>query len=162
MIRTPESNSLDWGLWFYWIMATTIGWLAGGLFSSAIPFVVSGVGVAVMQWLVLIGRIKKPWRWAVYSSAAWIVGYILFILSIPKEMGLLLAPLLGATLGIVQWLILKQELDWAGWWIPISLLAWTTGLVLLPGLLTSGALPGALTGLALVILFQYSSPKVNA
>jgi len=157
-----RSDSWDWALWFYWIMATTLGWLAGSLFSSAIPIVISGVGVAVLQWTVLYKRVQKAWRWAVFSSIAWIIGYILIVIFIPEELGFLLGPLLGAILGVVQWLILKQELDWAGWWIPISILAWTTGLTLIPGLLTSGALPGALTGLTLVILFKYSAPKVKA
>jgi hypothetical protein len=54
---------------------------------------------------------------------------------------------------------LRKEVEWAGWWIIINILAWTTGLTVLPGLLSSGALPGALTGLALVILFRFSPFK---
>ena len=154
-----KSESLDWALWFYWIMATTLGWLAGSLFSSVIPIVISGVAVAAFQWSVLYKRIPKAWRWAVYSAVAWIAGYILFVIFVPQQTSFLLGPLLGGLLGIVQWFILRNELDWAGWWIPISILAWTTGLTVVPGLLSSGALPGALTGLALVILLRYSSPK---
>jgi uncharacterized membrane protein HdeD (DUF308 family) len=56
----------------------------------------------------------------------------------------------------VQWSILRQEFELAGWWIVISIMAWTTGLVIMPGPLTSGALPGALTGIALVLFFRYS------
>lgn len=154
-----KSASLDWALWFYWIIATTLGWLAGGLFFSVIPIVISGVAVAILQWPVLIGRIPQAWRWAIFSSMAWIAGYILFVIFIPEQMGLLAGPFLGGILGVVQWLILKQELDWAGWWIPISIIAWSTGLTLMPGLFTSGALPGALTGLTLVILFRYTSER---
>jgi hypothetical protein len=138
-------------------MATTLGWLAGSLFFSAIPIVISGVGVAAFQWAVLFKRIQKAWRWMIFSSLAWIVGYIIFVVSFPGEKGYLLGPILGGILGIVQWFILRKEMDWTGWWIIISILAWTTGLTVMPGLLTSGALPGALTGLTLVILFRYSS-----
>ena len=158
MINT-KSETLDWALWFYWIMATTLGWLAGVLFFSGIPLVISGAAIAAFQWSVLYKRIKKAWRWLVFSSLAWITGYILFILLIPQQMGLLIGPFLGAVLGIVQWLILRREVEWAGWWIPISILAWTTGLTLMPGALTSGALPGALTGLTLVILFRYAASR---
>jgi hypothetical protein len=154
-----EAKSMDWALWFYWIMATTLGWLVGVLLFNGIPLVISGVAIAAFQWSVLYKRIQSAWRWLVFSSLAWIVGYILLILFIPQQMGLLGGPFLGAILGVVQWLILRKDLEWAGWWIPISILAWTTGLTLMPGFLTSGALPGALTGLALVILFRYSEPK---
>ncbi len=153
-----EAKSMDWALWFYWIMATTLGWLVGALLFNGIPLVISGVAIAAFQWSVLYKRIRKSWRWLVFSSLAWIGGYILYILLIPGQVDILLGPFLGAVLGVVQWLILRSELEWAGWWIPISILAWTTSLTFMPGLLTSGALPGALTGLTLVILFRYSSP----
>lgn len=161
-MKDTKSETLDWAFWFYWIMATTLGWLAGSLFFSGIPFVISGVAIAVLQWTVLYKRIRKAWRWIIYSSLGWIAGYIFFVISFPGEMGFLLGPLLGAGLGVVQWFILRDEVDWAGWWMIISLIAWTTGLTLMPGMLTSGALPGALTGLTLVILFRFSSPRSNS
>ena len=154
--KTP---SLDWALWFYWIMATTLGWLVGSLFFNGIPLVISGVAIAAFQWSVLYKRIRKSWRWLVFSALGWIAGTILLILLFPGQMALLGGPILGAILGVVQWRILQSEVEWAGWWIPISILAWTTGLTVMPGMLTSGALPGALTGLTLVILFRYSLPK---
>jgi hypothetical protein len=156
-----KSETMDWALWFYWIMATTLGWLAGSLFFSGIPVVVSGVAIAAFQWAVLYRRIQMAWRWAVWSSLTWIAGYILFVIFF-QEMGVLLGPMLGGVIGLVQWFLLRKEVDWAGWWIIISILAWTTGLTLVPGLLTSGTLPGALTGLTLVILFRFSVPKENA
>jgi hypothetical protein len=158
-MKDTEFESLDWAFWFYWIMASTLGWLAGSLFFSAIPIVISGVAIAAFQWAVLYKRIQKAWRWAIFSSLAWIVGYILFVVSLPGEMGYLLGPLLGGMIGIVQWIILRKELDWTGWWLIVSILAWTTGLTVMPGLLSSGALPGALTGLTLVILFRFSEPR---
>ena len=154
-----QDKTMDWALWFYWIMATTLGWLVGVLLFNGIPLVISGVAIATFQWSVLYKRIKKSWRWLVFSSLAWISAYILYILLIPGQMSILLGPFLGAIVGVVQWLILRKEFELAGWWIPISILAWTTGLTLMPGLLTSGALPGALTGLTLVILFRYSLPQ---
>lgn len=156
-----KSESMDWTLWFYWIMATTLGWLAGSMFFNGIPLIISGVAVAGLQWAVLYKRIQKAWRWAILSSLGWIVGYILLAIFFPGAMMLLVGPVMGGILGLVQWFLLKQEVEWAGWWIIISMLAWTTGLTLMPGFLTSGALPGALTGLTLVILFRYSSSKIE-
>lgn len=156
-----KSESVDWALWFYWIMATTLGWLVGTFLQSAIPTLISGVAVAAFQWLVLFKRIQKAWRWAIFSSLGWITGYIVFVIILPANLGFLLGPLLGGVIGFVQWLLLRKELDWAGWWIIISIIAWTTGLTLFPGFLTSGTLPGALTGLALVILFRFSSTDMR-
>lgn len=150
---------MDWALWFYWIMASTVGWVIGNLLFSGIPIVIAGLAVAAMQWAVLQGRIKNAWRWGIFSTIGWIGGYILFVTLLSAELGILLGPVLGLAVGIPQWLILKKEVDWAGWWIIMSIIGWTTGLTILPGLLTSGALPGAWTGLTLVLLFRYSTPS---
>ena len=148
---------MDWALWFYWIMATTLGWLLGSIFFQGIPVIISGVAVAAFQAAVLYQRIPKAWRWVVFSSLGWILGYIVHVFFLSYSFGLLLGPVMGGVVGIAQWFLLRREVDWAGWWIIISALAWTTGLTVVPGLLTSGTLPGALTGLALVILFRFSS-----
>ena len=153
-----KTETMDWALWFYWIMATTLGWLIGNVFFKGIPVIFSGVLIAVLQWSVLFKRIQKAWRWIVLSSVGWIGGYILFVIFIPT-MNLLVGPVIGGVVGVMQWLVLRKEVDWAGWWIVISILAWTTGLTLMPGSLTSGSLPGALTGLTLVILFRFSPNK---
>lgn len=152
-----NSTTMDWTLWFYWIMATTLGWLVGSLFFNGIPVAVSGVAIAAFQWAVLYKRIHKAWRWAVWSSLAWMAAYIVLVVFFPADMGLLQGPLLGGVTGVVQWLLLRKVVDWAGWWIIISMIAWITGLTIMPGFFTSGALPGALTGLTLVILFRFSS-----
>jgi hypothetical protein len=71
-------------------------------------------------------------------------------------MEVLLGPLLGITLGVTQWTILQKHFHWSGWWIIVSFLAWTSGLTLMPGLFTSGTLPGSLTGITLVLFFRYT------
>lgn len=158
---TPlNSETFDWALWAYWIMATTLGWLAGSMFGGAIPVVVSGVAVSAFQWSVFYKRIHKAWRWFVLSSLGWIAGYALVIIIFSANIGLIAGALMGGILGIFQWIILRNEVEWAGWWVIFSIVGWTTGLVIMPGLLTTGSLPGALTGLALVIMFRYSSLKV--
>jgi hypothetical protein len=154
-MEDTKSESMDWALWFYWIMATTLGWLIGNIFFKGIPIIISGVLIAALQWSVLFKRIHKAWRWLILSSLGWIGGYILFVIFFPT-MDLLVGPVLGGAVGILQWLLLRKEVDWAGWWIVISIFAWTTGLTFMPGALTSGSLPGALTGLTLVILFRFS------
>jgi hypothetical protein len=157
-----KHETMDWALWFYWIMATTLGWIFGNLFFNGIPIIMSGAIVAAFQSVVLYKRIQKAWRWAVLSSLGWIAGYIFLVITFPTHSGLLLGPVMGGVIGVFQWFILRGEVDWSGWWIVISIMAWTTGLNLMPGLLTSGALPGALTGLTLVILFRFSGQNIRA
>jgi hypothetical protein len=152
-----KSETMDWTLWFYWIMATTAGWIIGQLFFSGIPIVISGAAISALQSAVLYKRIHKVWRWGVLSIIGWTAGYVLCVVLFSANADLMVGPFVGAAVGIAQWFLLKNEFDWAGWWIMISLLAWTSGLVIMPGLFTSGALPGALTGLTLVILFRFSS-----
>jgi len=156
-----KPETMDWALWFYWIMATTLGWLIGNIFFKGIPIIISGVIIAALQWSILYKRIQKAWRWMVLSSLGWIVGYILSVVFISAGSGFLVGPVIGGVVGAMQWLVLQKEVDWSGWWIVISILAWTTGLTLMPGALTSGSLPGALTGFALVVLFRFSSQPEN-
>jgi len=156
-MTNSKDGMMDWALWFYWIMATTIGWLAGALFFSGIPVIISGAAISALQWAVLQKRIHKASRWATYSFTGWTIGYFLFVLLSAGNLPLPGGILLGAVVGFSQWLLLRKEFNWAGWWILISIIAWTTGINVMPGMLTSGALPGALTGLTLVILFRFST-----
>ena len=158
-MANTKSETLDWALWFYWIMATTLGWLLGSSLFRGIPIIISGAVIAAFQWTVLYKRTQKAWRWIVWSSVGWITGYILYILLLSAISEFLLGPVIGVAVGITQWFILRTEVNWAGWWIIFSILGWTTGFTLLPGMLTTGALPGALTGLTLVILFRFSPQK---
>jgi hypothetical protein len=159
-MKNNLSETMDWALWFYWIMATAIGWVFGSIFFNGIPVIMAGAAISALQWAVLHGRIKNAWRWVIFSTAGWMGGYILFVSLFSTHMGLLLGPLMGISVGIPQWFILRKEVNWAGWWIIMSAIGWTTGITVMPGLLTSGALPGALTGLTLVLLLRYS-PALN-
>jgi hypothetical protein len=151
--------SFDWALWFFWIMAVTWGWLLGSLIIPGLTLVISGFMVGVFQWLILQGRIARPWLWIVATSAGWIAGYFITLFMLPQEFTFLEGLVLGLTTGIAQWLILRQELYWAGWWIVFSVIGWITGLTLFPGLLLTGTMVGALTGLSLEILLRHPKPK---
>jgi hypothetical protein len=142
---------LDWQLWFYWIIATTAGWLIGNLFFSALPVIIAGGVIAASQWAVLYKRLPKAWLWIPLSFLGWLIGNIISVLYLPD---IWVGALMGLATGFAQWLYLRKQVYFAGWWIIISIIAWTTGLTVLPGIFTSGALPGALTGLVMVILLE--------
>ena len=155
-----ERPAFDAIFWFQWIMATTLGWILGSLLLPYISLVAAGVGVGIMQWPVLYHRIPRAWRWPVSTAIAWIGGSLFVLIAVPANLQIILAGvLLGPVVGLAQWLVLRQEVSWAGWWIIVSTMAWITGLTLLPGTLSTGALAGALTGFALALLFHYPKPS---
>ncbi len=140
-------------------MATTLGWLLGSLIFPGLALINSGFGVGLFQWFVLQSRIRRPWRWVVATFIGWTLGYFITLFVLPPELAPLKGMVIGLMTGIAQWLILRQELHWAGWWIVFSTIGWITGLTLLPGILLTGTMAGALTGLCLEVLIQYPKPK---
>lgn len=159
----PEQKtlSLDWALWFLWIMATTLGWILGRFLLPNLAFVTVGIGLAILQWLVLQHRIRKSWRWMVATALGWLLGSTLILAFPPEGMDFLAGIIIGITTGTAQWLVLRSELDWAGWWIVISVVAWTTGMALLPGVMLTGVMAGAISGLALILLIRFPKSAEN-
>ena len=142
-------------------MATTWGWLLTGFIFPGLLLVTGGIWVGVFQWLVLQGRITRPWRWIVATSVGWLVGYFITLYGLPSEPGSLTGITLGLATGLAQWIILRREVQWAGWWIIFSTIGWVTGLNLMPGFFITGVMAGALTGLCLEILLRNPKPKAN-
>jgi hypothetical protein len=151
--------SFDWALWFFWIMATTWGWLLGSLLLSGLALITAGLFVGIFQWLVLQGRLVRAWRWIIATSAGWLAGYLITFFLFPVELKSLEGVTIGLITGIAQWVILRREFQWAGWWIIFSLIGWTTGLTLLPGILLTGTMAGALSGICLEVLLRFPKPK---
>ncbi len=139
-------------------MATTLGWFLGGLVSG-LPMITSGLLVGIFQCLVLQRRIDKSWRWVVATFIGWTVGYLLILFGIPQQFENVDGFVIGLTTGIAQWVILRGKLHWPGWWIIFSIVGWTTGLTLLPGVMLTGTMAGVLTGLALEILLRHPRLK---
>lgn len=151
-----DRPAFDAAFWFQWIMATTLGWLLGGYLLANLPLLPGGVGAGVLQWPILYRRIPQAWRWAVATALAWVAGALLLRFTVPEDLERLLAGfVIGPVVGLGQWLILRREVRWAGWWVVTSVVAWTTGIVLVPGALSTGSLSGAITGLTLMLLFRF-------
>jgi hypothetical protein len=154
--------TFDWALLFYWMMATTSGWLLGWLLLPAIALVTAGVGASMVQGFVLYRRITPAWRWILASAVGWIAGSAIVIPLIPPGMNLLSGLVLGTVAGTAQWILLRNQVQWAGWWILVSTLAWGTGLSLvppsgqaaLPPIVLSGVMASIPTGIALELLLR--------
>jgi hypothetical protein len=156
-----KRSGFDWLLWFLWIMATTIGWVISQLLLPNIGPFVAGFTIGIMQWFVLRDRITNAWSWILATGFGWGFGIGIALFAIPDEYVIPYGIIVGVTIGISQWWVLRGEVYYSGWWILISIIAWFTGLSMIPGLLTTGTLPGVLTGIALELLLRNPKPMTS-
>jgi len=156
--------AFDWALVFYWMMATTSGWLFGWLLWPPIALLTAGVLAGAVQCAVLVHRIPRAWRWLLATGAGWLAGMAMVLAA--AGTGSLAGLAIGAFTGTAQWILLRREVHWAGWWIAISAMAWATSLslapnpesVLLPRVVLSGVMPSVMTGIALELLLRNRKP----
>jgi hypothetical protein len=147
---------LDWGLWFQWIMVTAVGWILGMLLIHPFGLAASGMAIGVLQWMILQQHMEDARRWILASIVGWVAGWLIALIAVPEDARLLAGVVLGLSTGGAQWTVLRREVRWAGWWVIISALAWATGLGITPGVITSGVMPGSMTGLGLEILLRHA------
>ena len=150
----PEQKlfSFDWALWFLWIMATTLGWLVTNFLAIGVSYIAAGFAISLLQGFVLQNRISHTFRWVTAGTIGWAIGWLIVLFAVPSGLEIINGLVVGLAMGIAGWLVLRREVHWAGWWIIMSIVGWTTGLALLPGFLSTGSMAGALTGIALVLL----------
>ena len=191
-----KRSQVGWGFWLQWVLASTVGMFLGlnmGFFLGALidyvlgePFTSSffgialGIGVGVLQWLVLRRRFSGVGWWVLASAAC---GYGIMQaglfegLSYSLSLGALLSftgvvALGGTVAGTLQWLVLRGQVSRAGWWVLASTVGWgLVGAVLgafpwgvgdtdaLVALVVTAAVLGAVTGGALVWLLRQPVPE---
>jgi hypothetical protein len=139
-------------------MATTVGWLLGRFLYPNLAVVTLGIAIGIMQWFVLQHHLKKSWHWILATFIGWTLGSGIILGLPPLDPNPLAGLLIGGAAGTAQWLILRGQYYWSGWWIAISIVGWTTGMSLLPGLFLTGIAAGVLTGIALILLIRYPKP----
>lgn len=116
------------------IVITGLGALAGALFGSAEAY-------------PLVRYIAHPDHWIVATAAGMAIGLLGNLIIADKFVSDLM---LGATVGVFQWLVLRNEVSQAGWWIPAHIIAMQ---------LKAGTI---LLGVLLLIVFRRTSTTVNA
>jgi len=144
--------------WLAWVNATLIGvfiaWALGSIPSTLIDFGVAGIKSTL-------------------GNTNYIGNYALV-----GALGLIL----GAAIGLPQWLLLRLYFDKSEWWVPANAIAWMVGMslifigidlasrldqgfktisVLVVSLLITGAVVGAIIGIALLRMIPQSSAKDN-
>ncbi|PSB28449.1 hypothetical protein [Stenomitos frigidus] len=186
------------GLGIVLIASTTLNLLGTTEIVAVLHLVglLQGIILGFAQWLVLRRYIKHIGKWiamtAIAASIAWLIGIkasaiISFFLILDhtgtvevKTLALARAVLLlgawvGSVLGLAQWLVLREHIRRAGWWIFANAIAWAFGLLvayagttfmtidrfnLATALaaaatgLTVGAVVGGITGIALLWLLK--------
>lgn len=143
-------TQFDWGLWLKWVLAMTVGSaayvLASYIFGVYIisrisndhwlvvePILQAGYGlidaglgliVGVAQWLVLRRQLDRAGWWIVATAVGFGMGYYvdrsLHYMGLRNSIlsGLARNAAEGTVIGVMQWLVLRRQLDHAGWWIP--------------------------------------------
>jgi hypothetical protein len=189
-------KQVSWGLFPAWVAASTVGFALGaavvahsgtllsGTVPAAIAFTVS-IGLypliatlpGFLHWLVLRHWVSHAGWWVLASGAGTLLAYL------PMGWGLAVADTqgetafariavpasmaaAGATVGVLQWFVLRSWVSRAGWWVLGSSVSWIVAeyayLIVtrgsdvhrLLGGAVSGALSGAVTGLVLMWLLK--------
>jgi serine/threonine protein kinase len=135
---TTQTTNVGWRLWLEWMLANTVAllvWL--GMFnmnlnqSSSHPLTVitlllllPGTLWGSIQWLILRQLFPCKW-WVLFTVLGTVIGVFLAamfpILSRTYDSRWVSAvfsgAVCGASLGLMQWFVLKRQIRLAGWWI---------------------------------------------
>lgn len=130
-----------------------------------------GLFIGLLQYGLLRRYLPHMGWWVLVTIGGWVLGALLIIISVwlkfwtyeSFEIDLALI-LMGLSIGVGQWLLLRRRLSRAGWWVGANVLGW--GLVGLIsgdsldqfGLLALGFLPACVTVMILALLMKRAIP----
>jgi len=116
-----------------------------------------GLLTGLLQYLVLRRHLPQMGWWIAATVLGWllpfaVMGLVSTIVPTSLDLGstwarILLGMLIGGSMGLVQWLVLRLRIRYAAWWILSSVLGWTT-----TALVTGDTLSTVLDMLAVVLL----------
>lgn len=131
--------------------------------------------MAIFQWLLLRPYLPYAGWWILVTGLGWLTAGLLFAgaitLSLGQDLlstaGLLLAfALLGAAVGLVQWLFLRRVIPGAGWWVLVNVIGFAS--IALAGRSFSSflemailLLPGIISGIGLWLLMRQAPLSPN-
>ena len=175
-----------------WVLVTCVGFLVSLLWveigdRTDIKLVEGAIGasaIAFSQALVLRQHLAIAWWWILVSIFSWgliggsgmgAIGWVApgTLLSEPRIIfGVLNGTIVGAMLGLGQWLVLRQQVKKAWTWILANVVGWAIGLPIgwtvggilrqttrlffseLIGLTLAWVVVAGITGVALVVLLR--------
>ena len=132
---------------------------------------VVGLLTGTLQYGLLRRYLPRMGGWVFATLGGWLLGILLIV--ILSRLGWMKAPLdldltflvMGLSIGVGQWLLLRRRLPRAGWWIGANVAGW--GLLALItaenslgqfGLFMVGFLPACVTAAALALLMNQVGP----
>ncbi len=132
-----ERAQVGWGFWVWWVLATFVGSVVGVVVGVAVLGPVFGAvglaGAGVMQWLVLRQQLSRSGGWILASSVGLALGLVVGVARSAAggddaEAAVVSLAVLGASVGIAQWLVLRRQVSRAGWWILVNVVGLAVGL----------------------------------
>jgi len=133
----------------------------------AIPLI--AVGVSLIQYFVLRSSLARTGWWFWATSLGWMLAFagiglnfsaVYILPQNPVVSSLLSGTLIGALIGLAQWLVLRGRAAHAGWIIPANALGWgIASMILNHGayytlIMLAVTIPNIPTGLALWFLIE--------
>lgn len=128
-----ERTLIGWQFWLQWLVATSVSWGVGTVLYTALNLgAPGGIGevvgetlwgllLGISQWLVLRWWLERAGWWVLASAGGWLlavsVGVALQNLLGENVGGLIYTLGLGLVPGVLQWLLLRQQMARAGWWV---------------------------------------------
>jgi len=130
-----------------------------------------GLFTGLLQYGLLSRYLPHIGWWVLVTIGGWVLGALLIIISgwlkfwtyesFDIDLALIL---IGLSIGVWQWLLLRRRLPRAGWWVGANVLGW--GLVGLItgdsldqfGLLALGFLPACVTAMMLALFMKQAKP----
>ena len=139
----PLPSKTRWRLAIGWLAISTLCYGAGFPLGFALGgtllwgWVVAGIGLGILQWVLLIHLLPRPGWFALSGGAGLVLGVgVGFMVAYPILQTWGLAPafgaigaLVGLSVGLTQWLVLRQQAAKSIWWIPANILGYTGGLL---------------------------------
>jgi hypothetical protein len=111
-VRAKPRRKPGWGFWLLWVFANAGGGIAGSVASFAVSITV-GVVAALILALVGMSTGENAFVNSVLSSVMLTTVFLAAF-----------GTVLGAAIGFTQWLMLRQHVHKAGWWVPASAVGW--------------------------------------
>ena len=182
--EATATQKAHWSFLPLWIMATAIGTSCGGITSAFVTdyvrgdfgvflsFAVMSMAIALMQWLVIRRQILgMGWLLTTFLGgslggglSSWVSFQLAFTYGDVADFLTIYACLRGFSVGLAQWILLKQYFRGAGWWIAATTasayISLTIGSLLIFQLgyfltVFVGAIYGVLTGIVLLVFFWF-------
>ncbi len=152
-----ERTAVGWGFWLRWLVASSVGLMIGLAVYLPLAVVLGdelevvprtlvsaagggalGLSLGVAQWLLLRRRSPDQGRWVLASVAGGTVGGTGALVA-ADIMGAAMGTdfitnlvaggaFLGASLGMAQWLLMRQRFARTGWWVVASTVGLSLGL----------------------------------